>query len=150
MICQANSQKGLVPFLKHINPYPKHQSHGTVGSWEKSWGDDARQFPRIVVRTGTSAPAPLKALGKLRSQVVEGTVPRPWDSPHSKDDAPRLTLPGPQDTAVLVAHIPASGRTGGCPPSPPPCPLGPSGASASSAQSPAQTAGGAGGGKDSA
>ena len=82
--------------------------------------------------------------------MVEESVPRPWDSPPSKDEAPRLTLPGPRDTAVLVAHVPASGRTGGCPPSPPPCPLGPSGASASSVQSPAQTAGGAGGSKDSA
>lgn len=45
--------------------------------------------------------------------------------------------------AGLTAHIPASGRTGGCPPAPPPGPHGPSGASASSSRSPARTAGGA-------
>ena len=27
--------------------------------------------------------------------MVEESVPRPWDSPPSKDEAPRLTLPGP-------------------------------------------------------
>ena len=67
MICKAN-QKGLVPFLTHIQPYPGHQPHGTLGSWYKSRvimldSSEASGSPRTVVtRTGTSAPAPSTAL----------------------------------------------------------------------------------------
>lgn len=95
--------------------------------------------------TGTSAPEPLEALRELRSQVVAERACFQSLHPHpSKGEDPGVGLPGPEGTAVVTAHVPASGRTGGCPPTPPPGPRGPSGASASSARSLAQTAGGAG------
>lgn len=94
--------------------------------------------------TGTSAPAPLEALRELRSQVVAERACFQSLHPVSLGEDPGVGLLGPKGTAVATAHIPASGRTGGCPPTPPPGPRGPSDASASSAQSLAQTADGAG------